>query len=339
MARTVVLHVGVMKSGTTFVQGQLFANRSSLAERDILVLGRKWADQVEAVKDSLRPLKGGSLPPDSPWSRMAAEARDWAGTSIVSMEFLGPAAPDRIRRIVDSLRPARVEVVVTARDLNRSIVALWQETIQNGRWWTWQEYVDGVRAASPGQRARKVSEAGRTFWRQQDLVRICRAWSAAADQCTLVTVPHPGASRTELLDRFARAAGLGDVELRKTGANESIGAASTLALREMNELLAGRDLAFPHGAALRKGVLAKQVLAGRRDVEPSIGLPVHDWVTEASARLVARLRELDLPLVGDWHDLEPVAVPGVDPADIGADQVAAAAIAGLAGLVETRIGH
>ena len=32
-ASTVVLHVGVMKSGTTFVQGQLYANRDSLRRR------------------------------------------------------------------------------------------------------------------------------------------------------------------------------------------------------------------------------------------------------------------------------------------------------------------
>ena len=46
--------------------------------------------------------------------------------------------------------------------------------------------------------------------------------------------------------------------------NESVGAASTLVIRRLNELLNDAGLPFPEGTDLRKGVLAKQVLAARK---------------------------------------------------------------------------
>jgi hypothetical protein len=330
MADKVVLHIGLMKSGTTFIQRQLFAHQSTLRERGTLVPGARWGDQVTAVSDGLR--RDGDH--DGSWDALAAQIGKWRGTAIVSMEFLGPAGPRVLRRLIRSLAPARVEVVVTARDLNRSIAALWQETIQNGRSWTWPDYVAGVRQACPWHDPEEITEAGRTFWRQQDLSRIAGAWGKAADKVTVVTVPHPGAARGELLDRFTTAAGVEPLEIAPGGANESLGAASTLALRRMNQLLSEQGLDFPNGAELRKGYLAKKVLAARRPDEPAVGLPVQDWVVAMSEELVGRVRGLPLELVGDWTDLKPVDVPGTDPGEVDAEAVAEAAIAGLVGLVE-----
>ncbi len=331
MSGKVVLHVGLMKSGTTFVQGQLFANQESLAEQGVLVPGRAWSDQVRAVNDALKAR--GGLADATHWQEIASAAREHPGTSVVSMEFLGPVEPRKIARVVESLRPARVEAVLTVRDLNRSIVAQWQETVQNGRWWHFGEYVAAAEASRPDRTDEPVDEAGRTFWRQHDAVRIARSWSAAADRCTVVTVPPPGAAPGLLLERFSEAAGIPALELSATRDNASIGAASTLALRAMNERLAERGLEFPQKSKVRKAILAKRVLAARKRSEPAIGLPVRPWVTDAAAGLVAGLRELDVDLVGDWAELTPVDVPGVAVDDVPAAAVLEAAIAGTAGLV------
>jgi hypothetical protein len=93
----------------------------------------------------------------------------------------------------------------------------------------------------------------------------------------------------------------------------------------------------PAGQHLRKTVLAKAVLAARRGSEPAIGLPVVPWVEAHAATMVARLQDLGVELVGEWSDLTPVEVPGVDPARIEDAEVAEAACAGLAGLVAQHI--
>src|SRR5688572_17705313 len=139
-----VLHVGAMKSGTTFIQSRLFAHRDLLEERGIRVPGRRRRSQVLAVQQLLRG--GGPM-----WDKHAAAVSRHDGTSTISMELLGPARRD----VVEALRTsvdAEVEVVITARDLNRCIPAMWQETVQNGRTWGWHDYVIGARSDRPSSR-------------------------------------------------------------------------------------------------------------------------------------------------------------------------------------------
>lgn len=324
-----VLHVGAMKSGTTFIQSRLFSHRETLAERGVRVPGRQWRSQVLAVQQLLRG--GGPM-----WDRHAGGIREHAGTSIVTSELLGPAPAEVARRLVDSVG-VPVDVVVTARDLNRSVPAMWQETLQNGRSWQWHDYLAGVEADRPSTRdGRPATDAGRAFWIQQDLVRIVRRWAAVVgpERVSVVTVPPPGGDPELLWERFARVAGPGLEGLVSAPArNESLGAASANAVRRLNELLDEAGMPFPQGHQLRKRLLTKQVLAGRKGVEPAIGLAVAPWVTEETRHQRAGLQQLGARLVGDWADLTPVDVPGTDPATVGDAEVAEAAIGGLAGLL------
>jgi hypothetical protein len=157
------------------------------------------------------------------------------------------------------------------------------------------------------------------------------------DRVTLVTVPPPVAPPTLLAERFAAATEVGlDPLVEVARANESLGLASLLVLRRVNELLNERGLEFPAGQGLRKRVLAKTVLAARRSDEPALGLSTPGWVREQSARTVAALRDR-VGLVGDWADLAPVDVPGVAPDDVPPELVQEAALEGLAGLVAAQI--
>ena len=327
-----VLHVGVMKSGTSFIQSRLFANKKMLAERGILVPGMNWLSQVMAARDVL-----GSG--EEQWAKMAGKVNAHDGTSVISMEYLGPVRPVVLRRVLDTFPSHQVDVVISARDLNRTIPAMWQETVQNGRTWSLADYLDGIEAWRPGHRAPgDPPEAGRTFWRQQNLVRIARSWSMPGSPISVVTVPPPGAPRELLWERFCSVLGTDPVGFAPARMdNESVGAASTLVIRRLNELLNEAGLPFPEGTDLRKGVLAKQVLAARKSSEPAIGLPVAPWVRDHAEHMVTALTKLDVSLVGAWGDLTPVAVPGVDPATIDDALVADAAIAGLAGLLAEQI--
>jgi hypothetical protein len=329
-----VLHVGVMKSGTSFLQSRLFANKQMLlAERGILVPGMNWLSQVMAARDVL-----GSG--EEQWAKMAGKVNAHDRTSVISMEYLGPVRPVVARRVLETFPSHQVEVIITARDLNRSIPAMWQETIQNGRTWTFADYVQGIEAWRPGHRDESLPapESGRTFWRQQNLVRIARTWGELGAPVSVVTVPPPGAPRELLWQRFCSVLGTppdGFAPARMD--NESVGAASTLVIRRLNELLNEAGLPFPEGTDVRKGVLAKEVLAARKSSEPAIGLPVASWVREHAAHMVNALAGLGISPTGSWDDLTPVDVPGVDPATIDHSLVADAAIAGLAGVLAGQI--
>jgi len=339
MAERVVLHVGTMKSGTSYLQALLFADKPRLAEAGVLVPGAVWADQARAVRQALAPRRGGSRPR---WTAFVEEVRAASGTVVISMEYLGPSNPATIATVLEALGPSEVRVVVTARDLNRTLVSMWQETIQNGRTWTWSEYVVDAEAKRPraGAGAADRRTPGGTFWRQQDLVRMVADWTGAvgADNVELATVPPPGAAPTVLAERFAEASGVDlDTGREVTTANESLGLASLLVLRRVNELLAERDLAFPAGQGVRKRTLAKTILAARRDAEPALGLLTPPWVRAQTERTVAALREAGTRLVGDWADLDPVDVPGVEPDDVPLTDVHEAALEAIAGLVAEQV--
>lgn len=335
MAEKVVLHVGAMKSGTSYLQARLFANRAALLERGVLVPGSGWVDQVHAVRAVLGSGPVGAV--DQPWERLVAQVDAAPGTAVVSMEFLGPARADAARRVAASFGDADVRVVVTARDLNRNLPAMWQETVQNGRSWTWSEYLEQARERRPGDGMGSVDRrtAGGTFWRQQHLPRIVSRWTQAVGRpVRLVTLPRPGGPREVLWERFARAAGFDPAGLGTVRrANESLGLASTLALRRLNVELDRRGVSWPDSAELRKFVVAKRILAGRRGAEDALGLDVPPWVREQSHQTVRLLQELEPVLVGDWDDLLPVPVPGLRPEDVAETEVTDAAFHTLAELV------
>lgn len=338
MAERVVLHIGTMKSGTSYLQALLFANRDALAGQGVLLPGETWQDQHFAVRDAV---SGGGSPDAPRWSALVQEMKAHPGPAVVSMEYLGPARPKLASRILDGFGSTPVEVVVTARDLNRTIPSMWQETVQSGRVWAWDEYVEDVRAKRPGRGSgvRDHKSPGGTFWRQQHVARMCRDWASVVgpERCTLVTLPPPGGAPDLLARRFAQAAGIRFSTSVVSTTNASLGLASTLAVRQLNALLDERGLPFPAGQRLRRTRLAKEVLATRRSDEPALGLEVSEWVLEQTAETRAVLDEVGLAVVGDVDDLSPVAVPGVHPSQVPEAEVARAAVFGLAGIMEQLI--
>ena len=327
MAQRVVLHIGAMKSGTSFIQGVLSANREVLLDQGVLFPGRRWRNQVSAVRDLME--RGGKgqepLAPDGPWRRMAAEVNEWDGTALISMEFLGPRQSGKIREVVRSFPGARVEAVLTVRDFARSVPAMWQEAMQNAGTSTWEEYLRAVRTEDTD------TKYGHSFWRHQSTSKIAERWSSVLgkDNFTLVTVPPPGAPPSLLWDRFMEAAGLQgtfDLEVRR---NPSVGAASALVMRALNERLA--DDPFPRQVYSRfvKHGLAKEGLANRATPDGMFGLD-EPWVAKLGSRETRRLAKLDLKIIGSLDDLEPRPVSGRAADDVTVEQQLEAALDGLA---------
>ncbi|GAA1925259.1 hypothetical protein GCM10009737_28750 [Nocardioides lentus] len=330
MARRLVLHVGAMKSGTSFVQHVLTTNAERLRDHGVLWPGRTWWDQVGAVLELIEHGSEGQEPfaDDGPWRRLVDEVHAWDGDAVVSMEFLGPRNADKIRLVLDAFGDTDVRVVVTARDLPRQLPAMWQESVQNGGQHSWPEYVEAVRAFP-----KQVSKPGRSFWRQQGVAETVRRWTEAVgrDRFTLVTVPPPGSPPGELWDRFTEATGLPAGVCEVEGPrNASIGTASAMVLRDLNRRLGDRLTRHEYDVVVKYG-LAKTALSGRD--EPKVGFD-EAWLRERAQRQVRRLRDLDPHVVGDLADLEPRPVPGVAFADLDVAGRLDAATDGLAHLVD-----
>lgn len=322
MAQRVVLHTGLMKTGTSYLQRRLQRNRNALRGQGVL-FPTPWRSQVLAVSEVLGRRRTFSGQVAGTWAELVRRLAEFEGTGVLSMEFLGPAKPDRIRAVVESLSAAGVDevhVVMTLRDLGRGVPAMWQESLKNGGHLPWDAYV--------GQLDGDARHA-KAFWRQQGAVRITRNWAAAVgpERLTLVTVPPPGAAPDLLWTRFCDATGIDGADFAAIEpANESLGAASALVLRALNESLAPDDVDWIDYNRVVKMGMAKRLLPARRGQEQPIGYVPPDWLCERSAAMTARLAEMDLRVVGDLAELRPLAVPGVDPATVSVEDRQAAAL-------------
>ncbi len=333
MSHTVVLHIGAMKSGTSFIQQAMLANRDALAAQDFCFPGEVFRDQVLGVIDVLGQKRDGKVIPRSvgAWQRLVDEMGAHDGVSLVSMEFLGPTPKDEVRRVLDTLAPARTRAVITVRDLGRNIPAMWQEGLQNGDTYTWPEFLDGVEHGDPSV----SGTVARKFWRQMGSAAIARRWVdvVGPENFTVVTVPPPGADRRLLLTRFCTAVGLDPTPfVLPERDNASLGAASAQLLRVVNER-AG-SLGTRRYNRVVKHELAKKGLAAHRAQEDPIGYDGGAWLAERAEQMIERFRALGVPVEGDLDELRPRAVPGVDPSTLPVQERESAAVAALAHLVK-----
>ena len=316
MAKRVVIHIGLMKSGTTFLQGRLNANREHLAEQGVLFPGPSWRRHVNAVADFM---EAHDRQPGS-WDSLLEEINDHPGTAVVSMEFLTMLGPPKIGLLAESLDTPDLRIVVGVRDLGRTVPAMWQEVVKNRKTWTWDEYIESIRTDGQG---------GKRFWRQQHAGKVVTRWAntLTPDQVYVVTLPQPGAPAETLWDRFREVAGIEPASwIDAPRSNESLGAASTLVVRELN--VRTLDLSMPDYKR-RVKAMAKYVMPAHKAEEDPIGFVVPAWLRQESEDIRDQIRASGAQVVGDLDELVPLDVPGVDPGRVDPSARLDAALAAL----------
>lgn len=346
--RSVFLHVGAMKTGTTYVQEIMKANRAELSAQGLWFAGDHWGEQVRAAQDLVGM---GRHDPDvsrlaaGRWDALARRIADRPEpVSVISMEFLGFAGAAQARRAVASLRPAQVHVILTIRDSARVVPALWQTSVTSGETLTWEEFEAGVRRAAAGSgrlsRVKAITDSpARRFREALHVPHILKTWvdAAGADQVHVVTVPRPGSPADALWARFAAVLDLDPAACPHPArdANESLGLASTELVRRVN-LTLGLDSMLDHNKTV-KDVLAYRGLAPRRSAEARAALDARtrermlEWndtirsaVVRAGVEVAGSLE--DLPVADDVHEASPVHL---EPTE---DELLAAARDGFAEL-------
>ncbi len=317
----VFLHVGLYKTGTTTIQGALTATAEQLAAAGVLFPGGHRAQRLAAY-DLLGQRVGGELRGEAAGAlgRLVdlVEAHDGPSV-VVSEEELSLARPRQARRLVGALAGHRVHVVVGARDMARTLVSAWQQTVVNGGTTTWADFVASVR----GQEGAPPSEGVSFHWRH-DLLRVIDTWASAvpAERIRLVTVPPRGTPGTVLLARFAAAANLpagwpGD---RATVRNVSLGAAELEVVRRLNEAVGEHFNATQHRFVIEAGIRAR--LAGTTDRPLELPTEHLGWARSYGERLVAELERREVTAYGDLADLvAPDLAPDLAPAGPALDDV------------------
>ncbi len=307
-----VLHVGLPKTGTTYLQGLLAHHRDALRDAGVLnPFVRPQAMFLGAVEVRGSHEKFGLTEEDvaGAWAALCERVRTHDGVSVISHEILGGAEPDEIAAALRPLAGMDVEVVVTARDLGRQATAHWQEEVKLG---DTRSFADFER-----EQYRADGRPRPHFWHAQDYAAALRRWSTAvpAHRVHLVTCPPPGAAADVLWRRFADACGIPDGVVDPAAvppANTSLGTEAIALLRAVNAALAGRITPREHARYVKRD-LAEGVLARQAGTPPRAPAALADVLVPAAAAWRRDVEAAGHPVHGDLADLAPVlAAPG-DP--------------------------
>jgi hypothetical protein len=331
---TVFLHIGCPKSGTSHIQARLSEN-VELARTHGIYWPMPWGCQVEGVRNlgAVKPPHG--LDPDGAWTQLAhAILAEGSRAAVVSMEWLVGLRPPQIEACVLALAPARVEVICTARDLLRTLPAHWQESVQNYRTWSWEEFVKAVIGKPDGH------PAHRQFWRQHDVPKILGRWSSVVpwDRIHLVTVPQPDSDRELLWRRFCSVVAVPPEDYawpRRSNPSLSVHAARLMELINRQ----AHDRGVPNRTYMRyyKRLLSKQILANLATDPTGIAVSrrTSSWLRRRARELVKEIEQLPVRVVGDPAELLPGdRLEGRVPSTVSDPELLPSAIATIIDLME-----
>ena len=304
MSERIVLHIGAMKTGTTFLQTTLERNSGLLREAGVDFTGTRFAYQTRAVSAVLTgPDEGGRR--YKKWRKLVRAARQAEqDTSVVSMEFLSFADDRQIRQLLKPLKGRQVDVVMTVRDQFLVAPAQWQTHCRNNGTSDWATYLRQIEPGLAG-RARR-NDAYRTFHRAQDVDATLRRWASfrRVSQVHVVTVPGRDAPQDELWNRFFSVVGVSPpaVDFGVAAPNTSLGYGSCDLLRRLNKYL--DDVP---GGRYRQGMrqLAREVLAERREREsrPVLDVRGAEYARSLNERLRQSITANGFALHGSLDDL------------------------------------
>jgi len=234
MTERVYLHVGLLKTATTFLQDALWLHKADLGERGLLLPGRHRRRHLIASLDLRADPKLARRSGDvaHPWQDLVDEILAWPGpAAVISHEFFAPAAEEHIRRAVDSLHGVEVHVVITARVLTELAPSLWQEWVKNGG----KRDIDSYLAPAPPD---PHDEWG---WSAFDLADVLHRWGAVVPHERIHVLPMrvDHGRRSEIWERFLGTLGIDGTGLvpPDEAANVSLGVVQVESLRRINSEL------------------------------------------------------------------------------------------------------
>lgn len=334
----VYLHVGLPKSGTTFLQSSLLHNHEALARAGVRFDGgeeRMFLAAVD-VRGTHKAWGRGRSEVKGSWDALCHQARRHDGTTVISQELLAAASERRIHAAMTMLRDLDVHVVVTARDPARQAAAEWQEGIRHGRRLTFEQFRRTVLDAT--------SETGyaRRYRASQDLPAVLARWASAvpAGNVHVLTAPPHGAPDELLWERFAALVGF-DATLPSAGpeaANRSLGADEADLLRRVNVALGKRIVQPEYGVIVKQGY-ARALLEVGRSRKAVVPPDLHDDLVVVAERWVKEIDRAGYTVHGQLTDLIPTPhpLPPRHPDDVDATaQVEAASAATAELLVEVQ---
>ena len=232
VAQRVWLHIGLPKTGTSYLQDILWENRRTLERQGLLLPGSR--QQHFRASNHVRAKRRKNINPaatEAAFHRMTQLVLAEPGDVLITHELFARATTEQARFAIESFGGAETHVIITVRDLARQAPASWQQQVRQGSTRSLAGFLDDLKHEErPGALA---------FWQFQDIPAVAERWGAdlPPDRVHLVTVPANAKEPRELWRRYASVLGIDpdSVKSSRGGKNASLGYAQAELLRRINE--------------------------------------------------------------------------------------------------------
>jgi hypothetical protein len=156
--RALLLHIGLMKTGTTSLQNAASALRPELLSQGVRYPGTT-TNHRSAVNDFMGHSWGwGTTPVHGAWKKLRAEIdADTENRIWIGHEFGANADDATAARWRDELGE-RAHVVVTLRNYASILPSVWQQTTKEGDRWDFETWLRGVLSDTPDDELRPFAE-------------------------------------------------------------------------------------------------------------------------------------------------------------------------------------
>ena len=304
------VHVGLPKTGTSYLQSVAWANLDELRAQGLVVVPdpTDLPSKAQASTQVMLALRDRLVAGHDPHT--AAEVLDRfeaevaaAGESdvLLTQEQLAGCTRAQVEALFGRLGDREVHVVVTARAVSRQVPSAWQERVKTRSTTPYAEFVAA---------ARDRAAPSRGFWRNQDLPAVLDRWgrSLPAEHVHVVTVPTRRDATDGLDARYFGVLGVDHTRLlaEQTRSNSSLGAVQAELLRRVNVALGDR-LPKPRlgYARVAKWFLTERFLVPQAGRPPLLPPSAQRWCGDVADEWVAAVREVGYDVAGDLDDLLP----------------------------------
>lgn len=298
----VTLHVGPVKTGSTFLQQLVWEHRHDLARQGWTVpldhANEMWLASIDLQDGAFVHVEVPSA--HGAWPRICARVRAADQPTLLSHELLGMCTDAHIAAIVAAFGRDRLRVVVMARALANLLPSIWQEKVKMiDPDISWADYLTAERETrAPGADASVIAE------------RWLRHLSPA--QLRVVTVPPYDGGRRVLLDRFAAAVGFDAASWHGADrpANPSLDRVQAELVRYLT-----RTSGLPR-AQLRTWIHTVVLPAlGNPDPAQQFRVPSSEraWIEDETRRRISWLERSGVPIHGELAELHA-------PPDVWSDE-------------------
>ena len=232
MTGKVLIHIGPPKTGTSAIQGA-----SDAARREMLAQGVRYAGRTQqvgraaySVLERAHPTLG-AAPSRHHWRRLVSEVRQAKEPQIfISSEFFASANDAQAELIVQELGGDQVHVVLTLRPVSRILASRWQQNVQEGARYSFEQWLHWVfEQPEEGK--------GAVVWSRQRHDVLTARWARIVGPERLTIVMADEQNRSSLFEAFEALLGLasGTLKPQIDTANRSMTAEEIELIRALNE--------------------------------------------------------------------------------------------------------